>query len=52
MLALGRVRARSSGRAGPRFKTIAHMSCEEGFRKNEAEVVYGGGAEEVISKGY
>ena len=26
-----------------RFKEIVEMSCEEGFRKNEAEVVHGGG---------
>jgi hypothetical protein len=48
MLALGRVRARSSGRTGPRFKAIAHSSCEDGFRKNEAEVVYGSGKKEEI----
>lgn len=50
MLALDGVRARSPWRANPRFQTLAHTSCEERFRENEAEVVHGGG-EEVIQLG-
>lgn len=46
MLALGCVRARSCGRTGSRFKTIAQASREDGFRKDETEVVYGGGKKE------
>jgi hypothetical protein len=43
MLALGGLRAGFGRGAGAGFKEIAEMPCEEGFRKNEAEVVSGNG---------
>lgn len=48
MLALGGVCTRSRGGAGPRFKTIAQVSCQEGLRKNEAKVVPRDGNEKMI----
>ncbi len=45
MLALGGLRAGFGRGAGPGFKGVAEMSCEKGFRKNEAEVVHGGSKE-------
>lgn len=40
MLALGGVCPGSGRSTSPRFETLAHPSCEEGFRKDEAEVVH------------
>ena len=48
MLALGGLRAGFGRGAGSIFKEIAEMPCEEGFRKNEAEVV-SGGSEELLN---
>jgi len=41
MLALGGLRAGFARGAGSRFKEIVEISCAEGFRKNETEVVSG-----------
>jgi len=45
MLALGGLRAGFGRGAGAGFKEVAEMSCKEGFRKNETEVVHGGSKE-------
>lgn len=50
MLALGGLRAGFERGVGSGFKEIAEMSCEEGFWKNEAEVVHGGYERYLINR--
>jgi shikimate kinase len=50
MLALGGLRAGFGRGAGSRFKEIVEKSCEEGFRKNEAEVVHSGYERYLINR--
>lgn len=52
LLALGGLRARFGRGAGLRFKEIAKKSCKEGFRKNDAEVVFGCGHEKITHRLY
>jgi len=47
MLALGGLCPGSCGGMGAGFETVTEASCKDGFWKNEAEVVYGGGKDMI-----